>query len=362
MHIAIIGSRTIHIIRWANVLAGRGYQITLLSMHSGGEPLSDKVNVVKLPFPNPAGYLLNIPVVRRKIRQLNPDIVHSFYAFGYGFLGRMSGYSPHLVSVLGSDVYDDPRTNRVFRNLIIKNIREADHVCSTSHMMKSHTRKLCRHPVDISVTPFGVDTELFKPGIQKRDLAYNFVVGTVKAMKQKYGVDILIKAFAGFRNQYPDKKFKLILVGEGNKMRELQQLANSLNLGKDCEFIGNVPHNEVPYWLGKLDVFVAASRYDSESFGVAVLEAMACEKAVIVSDVGGLPEVVQHKENGLVVPKENVKATQEALSKLYEDYTLRNRLGTEGRKHVVKNYTWDESVEIMEQVYQWMLERKSEKR
>lgn len=352
MHIVILGSRrSIHTVRWANALAERGHRVTILTMHPPDEPFRENIEVIKLPFSNPAGYLLNIPFVKKIIRRLKPDIVHSFYAFGHGFLGRASGFQPHLASVVGSDVYDDPCKNRLYRNLIIKNIEQAAHVCSTSNVMAEHTRRLCAKPLNISITPFGVDTGQFQPVQQKHDPEYDFVVGTVKAMKPKYGVDILIEAFAGFRDRFPGKKFKLILTGAGKQIHELKQLAGRLNLGSDCEFAGKIPHHQVPEYLAKMDLFVAVSRYDSESFGVAVVEAMSCEKPVIVSDAGGLPEVVQHNKNGIVVPRENVPAVTEAMVRLYEDEPLRKQLGQNARKHVETTYAWPDSVEIMEQVY-----------
>ena len=90
--------------------------------------------------------------------------------------------------------------------------------------------------------------------------------------------------------------------------------------------MGAVPHKDVPRYLNQMDIYVAASRLDSESFGVAVLEASACELPVVVSNAGGLPEVVEDGVTGYIAPKEDVAATATAIGKLIASSAERDRL------------------------------------
>jgi glycosyltransferase involved in cell wall biosynthesis len=132
----------------------------------------------------------------------------------------------------------------------------------------------------------------------------------------------------------------------------LQSLAAELGIAERAHFAGAVPHAEVPAWLHRFDLYAAPSRLDSESFGVAVIEAGACGLPVVVSDAGGLPEVVLHERTGLVVPREDVAALQAALTRLVLDASLRARLGACGRTHVAQSYAWPRCVERMEAVYE----------
>ena len=78
MHIAIIGSIfSIHVVRWVNALVNQGFIISLFSMHGIIEEIDPKVRVIKLPFKNPYGYILNVSYLRFKIKELKPDIIHS---------------------------------------------------------------------------------------------------------------------------------------------------------------------------------------------------------------------------------------------------------------------------------------------
>jgi glycosyltransferase involved in cell wall biosynthesis len=94
-----------------------------------------------------------------------------------------------------------------------------------------------------------------------------------------------------------------------------------------------------------LDIYVALSR--QESFGVAVIEAGAAGRPVVVSNVGGLPEVVRDGETGFIVPPNDPDAAADALERLVRDQLLRRQMGEAGAQHVAKNYSWDASVQTM---------------
>ena len=355
MHIAIIGSQSsIHIVRWANALCECGIKVHVFSMHKSIEAFNHKVNIVKLPFRNPYGYLLNIPFLKKELRKINPDLIHSFYAFGHSFLGRMTGFKPHIISVLGSDIFDDTK-NLFFRYITVKNLEKASLLCSTSVVMAQEIKKYVDRKVEI--TSFGIDTEQFKPKKKPNpeDGKEEFIIGTVKRLEDKYGIDTLISSFAKFRKRYPDKNMKLYIVGDGSEKKKLQKLAMSLGIESDCRFIGRVPHKEVHRWIQKFDVFAALSRLDSESFGVAILEASSMEVPLIVSKAGGLPEVVVDTETGIIVPKEDIDSAAQAMEKLFLDNSLRIELGKAGRIRVIKCYNWEDSVHKMISLYKTLL-------
>lgn len=353
MRIAYIGSRSsIHLVRWANAFALKGYEVHIFSMHEPGECFHPDVRVTELPFRNPTGYILNIPFLRKKIRTLKPDIIHSFYAFGHSFLARMCSVgTKHIVSVLGSDIYDDVYVCRLYKWIIIKNILSADMVCSTSHIMSRQIKKICNHDLDIKITPYGIDIHSFKPEPEVKRSEKLFVFGTVKWLEFKYGIDILIKSFGKFVNEYHVKNVRLMIVGSGSREMEYRDLALKLDIYEYCDFVGAVPHSEVPKLLNKMDVFVALSRLHSESFGVAVLEASAVELPVVVTNVGGLPEVIQDGVQGLVIPENDIGKAVLAFQRYYTSESLRNFHGKEGRKRVKNLYNWEESIAIMQSLY-----------
>jgi len=356
MKVALLAIRqSIHTVRWANALANRGHNVTVISSHTGGDPLRDRVQEHTLSISRPAGYFLNVFELRSLLRRLQPDLLHAHFASGYGTLARLSGYHPFLLSVWGRDVYEFPYRSWVHRWLLNANLRAADHVCSTSKVMAEQTRSVCEDLGPITVTPFGIDPESFSPRPGSKENGDGITIGTVKALADKYGIDVLIEAVAMVRDRLQDERWdgslRLLIVGDGSEREALEQLVQDLNLESLTTFTGQVPHREVPKYLSTLDVYVAPSRRDSESFGVAVLEASACEFPVVVSDVGGLPEVVKSGETGLIVPRENVQATAEAILKLVRHPKTRKEMGRAGRVWVRDQYSWSSCVDRMESVY-----------
>jgi glycosyltransferase involved in cell wall biosynthesis len=308
-----------------------------------------------LPVGGKPGYFANAVALRRIIRRERPTLLHAHYASGYGTLAALVHHRPTLLSVWGSDVYDFPYRTRLGGRLVRWNIRRADRVASTSHAMAAEVRRLAPEIGDISITPFGVDTSVFKPRTGPSSDPNVLTIGTVKSLADRYGVDTLIRAFAllcgdqslataGFT-----KQLRLRLVGDGPQRSELEQLVAQLGIGGLTEFVGRVPHRDVPERLNELDIYVAASRI--ESFGVAVIEASSCGLPVVVSDVGGLPEVVDPDVTGLIVPRDDDQALFGALRTLVLDGNLRGRMGVAGREFVRREYEWSASVDRMMDCY-----------
>jgi L-malate glycosyltransferase len=356
--VILSGASSIHTIRWANGLSGAGHEVHVITQHQPVDPFDSSVMVHRFRFLGVLGYFLMVPAVRKLLNEIKPDIVNAHYASGYGTTARLVDYHPWALSVWGSDIYDFPGKSFLHKWLVKKNLRAADHVASTSYCMAKETRSLVPGLGDVSITPFGVDLSAYSE-IKPEAVKYKqkLVVGTVKAMEVKYGVDTLIEAYALLlkslraRPGYSVPELELRLVGGGEQIPKLQELAQRLGVAESVEFIGRVPHTEVPKELAKLDIYVALSRLDSESFGVAIIEAGAAGRPVVVSDAGGLPEVTVEGETGFVVPRENPQAAATAIEELVLDADLRRNMGAAGQARVAKHYSWDSCIETMLGMY-----------
>ena len=345
---------SIHTVRWTRALAERGHEVHLLSAHAFHPDLDPRVHRQPLPVPAPAGYLLNAFALRSALAVLGPDLLHAHYATGYGTLATLGGFHPRVLSVWGSDVFLFPERSALHRALVMRNLRGADAICSTSRAMAEHTHRLVPERPAPEVVPFGVDTDAFRPSSEPRDPG-RLVVGTVKTLEARYGMDVLLDAFARVRQTLArddpaaEARLHLRVVGEGSERAALARQARELGIEDRIELPGAVPHSEVPRALAGLDVYVAPSR--SESFGVAVLEASACAVPVVVSDAGGLPEVVDDGRTGAIVPREDAGATAAAILALLVNPDLRRSQGEAGRAFVRERYEWGRCVSRLEEVY-----------
>lgn len=342
--------------RWANAFAERGHELHLISSPSHANTnhlISEKVHLHFLPVPSPLGYYFNSIAFKKILREIKPDVLNAHYASGYGTLARLSNFSPYVLSVWGSDVYDFPYKSSLHKRIIRKNLLAADRICSTSKVMAKQVRSLCPEISRIEITPFGVDTKIFKPAFRNQQ-TNTITIGTVKTLAPKYGIDTLLHAFAYFKERMLKKKstvdLQLLIVGGGPQERELKLLSKKLQISNNCTWVGNTPHHEVPKYLNQIDIYVALSRLESESFGVAILEASACGIPVVVSDAGGLPEVVDAGETGLVVKRNNPEEAGEAILHIAEDLELKKSMSIKSVEHVKKYFDWDKNVSTLEKI------------
>lgn len=356
MRILLVGpASSVHIQRWYRSLRERGHDVVLATQHPPTDPSVVQGDIHMLPFRGTAGYWLNAPSLRRLVRTMRPDVLNVHYASGYGLTAAIVRHRPTLLSVWGSDVFEFPYQSWFKGKLLRWNLRRADAIASTSEAMARQVQRLVPEREDrIHVTPFGVDTTAFAP-LPRHSSGSEITVGTVKSLADTYGIDTLIRAFALLRADQElvrsgfSDRLRLLIVGEGPSRAALERLACDLDVSDVTNFAGAVPHSQVPEWLNRLDVYVAASRM--ESFGVAVIEASACCVPVVVSDAGGLPEVVEQGRSGYVVEKDRPDLVAERLKRLVVDGELRRSLGAAGRRFVIDRYEWQKCVDRMLSCY-----------
>lgn len=362
----LAGASSIHTVRWVNAMADIGHEVSLLTIHhSEMDEVDERVAVYKLKVKNKFGYYLNFLEAKCIIKKIKPDIVNVHYASGYGTLGRLLNFKPTLLSVWGSDVYLYPYQSKLNERTLKKNLHSADQIASTSRAMKVQTELFITPRIPIAVTPFGIDLNCFKPdrNIQSNEI----VIGTVKRLENIYGIDILIRAVSKLKKRLHNEgklelgeKVRLKIVGEGSELQSLMQLAKDEKINEITKFVGAVANIEVPNYLNQFDVYCAFSR--SESFGVAVLEASACEVPVVVSGVGGLPEVVKDGETGFIVNHENLTEIVEKLYLLVTDKEKRIEMGRRALDFVSEHYDWDKNVTHMERVYDKLIKRQNKEK
>jgi len=353
----------VHTIKWAKSLAQNGIEILIFGLGNLDVKDYEGVSNIQIITLNQnitrnegslfkLKYLKALPLLKKIIKDFKPDIIHAHYASSYGLIGALSGYHPFILSVWGSDVFSFPLKSPFHKMLLKYNLKRADKILSTSYVMAKETKKYTTK--DIEVTPFGIDLEQFKPmEVENLFDKNDIVIGTVKTLEEKYGIEYLIRAFKIVCDKYPELALKLLIVGGGSLENKLKKLAKELKIDDKTVFTGKVPFKDVPKYQNMLSLSVFVS--DSESFGVAVIEASACEKPVIVSNVGGLPEVVEDGITGIIVPSRNPQKTAEAIEKLILNESLRKQMGKNGRERVKKLYNWDDNVKQMIKIYNDLL-------
>jgi D-inositol-3-phosphate glycosyltransferase len=214
-------------------------------------------------------------------------------------------------------------------------------------------------PARVTIVPCGVNTSLFNPvprGEARARLGLNghrtaLFVGRMDPLK---GLDLLLEAAHQLRETVPDLRL-LVVGGDASPESEegrVRDLARELGLADRVRFVGAVPQKELPMYYSAADVCVVPSFY--ESFGLVAVEALACGTPVVASRVGGLPGVVKHDENGLLVAERTASEFAASIGALCGDEGRRSRLASQARASV-SPLVWESVARRIRHVYDEML-------
>ncbi len=206
---------------------------------------------------------------------------------------------------------------------------------------------------EIAVIPqFGVDPQVFAPraGQQARPEG-GLRIGYAGGLVHEKGVDLLLRAGAVLTPCW-----KLLLAGEGEERSVLEKLAEDLGISQQVIFLGRQSSSDMATFYNSLDVLVLPSRTLpnwKEQFGRVLVEAMACQVPVVGSDSGEIPHVIG--DGGLIFAEGSVEALSVCLQRLADDSGERSRLGAQGRRRVLANYTMRHIAEQTLDVYERLL-------
>jgi glycosyltransferase involved in cell wall biosynthesis len=205
----------------------------------------------------------------------------------------------------------------------------------------------------IRVVPNGVDPEKFKPAADKAAVRAQFGLGNepcvlfVGNLIPRKGLHFLVEAAKKVVKEQPRTRF--LIVGEGPLKTVIQTSIQDANLAGNFRFLGKISEALLPMLYGCADVFALPSVQEGQ--GIVLLEAQASGVPVVAFDVGGVVEAVHIGETSFLAKFGNTDEFADAILKLLSDGTLGEKMGANGRRFVVENYTWNICAEKMLQVY-----------
>jgi glycosyltransferase involved in cell wall biosynthesis len=198
------------------------------------------------------------------------------------------------------------------------------------------------HPRARQVTP-GVDVDVFKPARHARPRLSILYVGRIERSSAWKGISILVEAFARVANVRPEAR--LVLAGGGDAVEDYRDQARHLGLCDRVHFTGPLSHSELVQVYQTAAVAVLPSTTASESFGMCLVEAMACGTPVIGSDLGGIPYVIDDGVSGFLVPAGDPDSLAAACLRLLCDNELAARMGRAARRRAETMYAWPNRLE-----------------
>jgi phosphatidylinositol alpha-1,6-mannosyltransferase len=344
----------------------RGYHPEDLTVFATFTPDCEAFDELQAYRSRRSGRLLStIPLLRDLIRSLTPlidcfrehrrrefDVIECGQAFPACLFARAMHRkygTQYLVWVHGNDLLG-PSRYRLLRSAIRKSLLQAHAVITNSSYTAGVVAELGIPDENIKVIMPVVDTEKFRPAAPAADLLTRYgivnqqVMLTVGRLVERKGVDLSLEAVE--RLISAGKDIKYLIVGDGPRKHDLQQLAAKLGLDDHVVFAGSVAEEELAAHYNLANLFVMPSRYmpdegSVEGLGLVYLEAMASALPVIAGRSGGVPDIVLPGENGLLVDPGSVTELTQAIDRLLSDDAYAKKLGQNGLAFVQRPRDWE---------------------
>lgn len=288
-------------------------------------------------------------------KRFDPDLIHVHLPNPLAELSAlMADRDIPIVAQFHSDVVRQRSLLKVYGPFLDAFYRRASCIVVPTPRHIEISKYVSKYREKCRVVPFGVPLsrfELDEAGSRKAEdlrdgMPTVLCVGRLVSYK---GVEVLIRALENI-------KARLWIIGVGPLEDSLKRLAIERGLGDRVQFLGQVSEEDLIAYYHACDVFVLPSITNAEMFGVVQLEAMACRKPVISTDLPtGVSWVNQHGNTGYVVPRENVRELARAIQRLLDNPQLREEMGEAGRERVEQYFTSTRMAEAMLDVYQEML-------
>jgi glycosyltransferase involved in cell wall biosynthesis len=341
-------------------LVGLGHQVTVLCANepkSKEEEFIDGMRVRRLSY---VGKIANTNITPRlplEMMKEDFDLVHAhlptpWSADWSGFVSALRGRP--LVLTYYNDIVGEGVAGRLAalynRTNLKLLLRRASRIIVIGPEYASFSCHLKGFAEKIEAIPVGVDLERFLPEGTATDGRTLFFLSVLDRYHRYKGLEDLLFALVSVKRDVPE--VKLVVGGGGELLEHYRRLSSQLHIEDNVEFLGFLPEEILAKYYNRSDIFVLPSTSPSqEGFGMVLLEAMACGKPVICTEVAGVAGDVRARGAGLVVEPSSQNELARGISHLLQNGSVARKMGEAGRRLVEERYGWREVARRVEEVY-----------
>ena len=324
---------------WKAVLS-----LLLWSKSTGGE------GRIQLGFWMP---LLYGGILKQVIRQVQPDLIHAGPIQTCALLAALSGFQPLVSMSWGSDLMKDADQSDRMRWATRTALRHTRILLADCQVVQKKAESFGFLKDRTVLFPWGVDLEHFQPTPPvewraRRGWEDAFVLLSVRSWEPLYGVDVLAKAFVQAARQAPE--LRLILLGNGSQAPLIRQILEKGGVSEKVFYGGQVGQQDLPPYYNAADLYISTSHSDGSS--VSLMEALACGKPVLLSDIPANREWVTPGREGWWFTDGNVDELTAGILQAYEHRTDLSQMGTAARQLAELRADWKKNRQILMQAYE----------
>lgn len=291
-----------------------------------------------------------IKKIRRAIREIKPDIIHVHGTRG-GFLGRLAAIGFNIPVLYTEHLWTKQfKLSNRFLNFLHYNsnwfldlfttLNIAVSAAVKDFLVSSHIS----YPEKIKVIYNGIAMSKYKAKVFQDQKEIK--IATVATLNAHKGVQYLLKAMPEIVREFPEVQLEII--GDGEYRRKLRELSNKLKLKNHVKFVGFVPNIEK--YLTRFDLYVQPSL--SESFGLAMVQAMSIGLPVVATATGGIPEVVTYDKSGILVDPADSRALADAILQVMRDPIRAKKMGETAYREARLRFNIKDMIIALETTYE----------
>ncbi len=306
--------------------------------HDSGAPNKTRSLAYKLlVIPYILGGILGVFVACIKDRT---NVLHVHWPFPHGLWALLPKWllGVRVVTMCHGAELALARNSGLVCKIMAFCMRQSDEICANS----SHTAAEIRRLTGLSsrIVPYGATVKEVD-AVEAPENEIPLLLNCGRLIQRK-GIDVLLRAMQLILAR---RDVRVVITGEGDHKEKWVKMCHEMNLDAYVRFAGFVSNEELADLYKRCDVYVHPAIYDdkgdTEGLGVVLIEALAYNKPVVASEVGGIVDVIVHEKTGLLVPEKNEQALADAILRVLGDAELGQRLGSQGRAYAKKVFDWD---------------------
>lgn len=348
---------TTHDHRFLSALAKTQHEIFYLRLERRKKQLEDR------PLPDEVRHipwtggikqvkLLDSPKLfkdlRRVIKQIGPDLIHAGPIQQSAFLVALTGYKPLVSMSWGYDLLQDVDQNGLWRWASQYSLRRSAILVADSDTVRKRAIELGMPSEKIFTFPWGVDLKTFIPGKYPPSSGDQFTILSTRSWEPIYGMDILAKAFVKAAQKH--EELRLIMLGNGSQARYLRNVFIQGGVIDRVVLPGQVSQADLPHYFNMADLYISASHIDGSS--VSLMEALACGRPVVVSDIPGNREWIDPGVNGWWFKDGDVDDLLQTILNVIAQRQKLPEISYQARRTAESKANWDDNFKSLLQAYE----------